>query len=89
MSRRTKLSTRMLVSQVVILVVTMCIGFALYAVLTGDQLDQQYRARALSIAQAVAGLPEVQQALLHNDISRDSAIQTLVASLRHATDARF
>ncbi len=79
----------MLVSQVVILVVTMCIGFALYAVLTGDQLDQQYRARALSIAQAVAGLPEVQQALLHNDISRDSAIQTLVASLRHATDARF
>ncbi|HEX4704083.1 MAG TPA: sensor histidine kinase [Pseudonocardiaceae bacterium] len=89
MSRRTKLSTRMLVSQVVILFVTMCIGFALYTSLTNDQLDQQYRLRALSIAQTVAGLPEVRDALLHNDISPHSAVQALVTSLQQSTSARF
>ena len=44
----------MLVSQLVILVVTMCIGLALYTSLTRDQLDEQYRARALSIAPKTA-----------------------------------
>jgi two-component system CitB family sensor kinase len=79
----------MLVSQLVILVVTMCIGLALYASLTRDQLDQQYQARALSIAQSVAAMPEVQQALLRNDIGRNSAVQTLAVRLQNATDARF
>jgi two-component system, CitB family, sensor kinase len=79
----------MLVSQLVILVVTMCIGLALYTSLTRDQLDEQYRARALSIAQTVAAMPEVRDALLRNDISPNSAVQTLALGLQRANSARF
>ena len=75
--------------QLVILVVTMCIGLALYTSLTRDQLDEQYRARALSIAQTVAAMPEVRDALLHNDISPNSAVQTLTVDLQRANSARF
>ncbi len=82
-SRRTKLSTSMLVSQLVILVVTMCIGLALYTILTRDQLDEQYKARALAIAQTVAGMPEVRDALVRDDIGRDSAVQALAVELQH------
>ena len=79
----------MLVSQVATLVVTMCIGFGLYTALTSDQLDQQYRARALSIAQGVAALPEVQQALADNDISPHSAVAALALKVQHATSALY
>src|SRR6266566_5499242 len=88
-SRRTKLSTSMLVSQLVILVVTMCIGLALYTILTRDQLDEQYKARALAIAQTVAGMPEVRDALVRDDIGRDSAVQALAVELQHTNGARF
>ncbi|HEX4221183.1 MAG TPA: sensor histidine kinase [Pseudonocardiaceae bacterium] len=89
MSRRTKLSTRILVSQVIILFVTMCIGFVLYSWLTSYQLGRQYQQRALSVAQAVAALPQVQQALLANDVSPASEVQTLTQRIQHGTGATF
>jgi two-component system CitB family sensor kinase len=88
-SLRGRLSTRILVSQVVILFVTMCIGFALYSWLTSKQLGQQYQQRALSVAQAVATMPEVQQALLTNDISPTSQVQALTRRIQHSTGATF
>jgi two-component system CitB family sensor kinase len=88
-SRRTKLSTRILVSQVAILFVTMCLGFGLYATLTADQFDQQYQQRALSIAQSVAALPEVGQALLADDVRPTSTVQMLVSRVQQSTGARF
>ena len=51
MTKRAKLSSRILVSQVAILFVTMCIGFGLYSWITSDQLGREYQQRALSIAQ--------------------------------------
>ncbi|HEX3782034.1 MAG TPA: sensor histidine kinase [Pseudonocardiaceae bacterium] len=89
MSRRAKLSTRILVSQVVILFLTMCIGFGLYSWLTGGQLARQYQQRALSIAQAVAATPEVRQALLTNDISPTSQVQQLASRIQTSTGATF
>ncbi len=87
--RRAKLATRILISQVVILFVTMAIGFGLFVRVTSDQLDRQYQQRALSIAQAVAGLPQVRQALLANDISPHSAVQALAADVVRTTGANF
>ncbi|HVV24833.1 MAG TPA: sensor histidine kinase, partial [Pseudonocardiaceae bacterium] len=84
-----RLSTRILVSQVVILFVTMCIGFGLYAWITDGQLDQQYQQRALVIAESVATMPEVQQALLHEEISPTSDIEALASRIQHATGANF
>src|SRR5882757_7760096 len=60
----TKLSTSILISQVAILVVTVSIGFALYAKLSSDQLRNQYEQHALAVAQSVAALPQVQKAVL-------------------------
>ena len=89
MTRRAKLSTRILVSQVAILFVTMCMGFGLYSWLTGSQLDEEYQQRALSIAQSVAAMPEVQSALLRNDISPTSQVQALASQVDQATGANF
>lgn len=89
MSRRAKLSTRILISQVAILCVTMCIGFGLFVRVTNDQLDHQYQLRALSIAQSVAALPQVRQALLTNDISPHSDVQALASGIQHSTGANF
>ncbi|HEY4019402.1 MAG TPA: sensor histidine kinase [Pseudonocardiaceae bacterium] len=89
MSRRAKLSTRILVSQMVILVVTMCIGFFLYAWVTSNQLDGQYQQRALSIAQTVASMPEVRDALLAEDVSQHSTVQQLAATIQRSTGATF
>jgi two-component system CitB family sensor kinase len=88
-SRRTKLSTRILVSQVAILFVTMCLGFGLYAALTSGQLDAQYQQRALSVAQSVAAMPEVGQALLADDVRPDSTVQALAERVQQSTGARF
>lgn len=87
--RRAKLATRILISQVVILFVTMAIGFGLFVRVTSDQLDRQYQQRALSIAQAVAGMPQVRQALLSNDISPRSAVQALATAVVRTTGANF
>lgn len=75
--------------QVAILIVTMCIGFGLYVRLTSAQLDRQYQLRALSIAQSVAGMPLVREALLAEDISPHSAVQALAMNVMHTTGANF
>jgi two-component system CitB family sensor kinase len=88
-SRRAKLSTRILISQVVILFITMCIGFGLFVRITSDQLDRQYQLRALSVAQSVAAMPQVRLALLTNDIDPNSDVQALATSVQKTTGANF
>jgi two-component system CitB family sensor kinase len=85
-SRNTKLSTRILVSQLTILIVTMAIGFFLYREQTRDALDRQYSQRALAVAEAVAGMPEVGQAVAagadpHGDM------QAVAERMRRGVDA--
>lgn len=78
-----------LASQLVILIVSMCIGFGLYAGVAGDQLNQQYQARALSIAQSVAAMPQVRDALLADRPDPRSGIQALAGRIQHNTAANF
>ena len=54
-----RLSTQILVSQIVILVAVVLVGFVLFAYQQRSQLDDQYEQRAVDIAATVAGIPEV------------------------------
>lgn len=88
MRRGTKLSTRILVSQLTILIIAMAIGFGLYARHTGDQLDRQYEQRALAIAQSTAGLPQIQQALVTGS-DPGGTVRTLAEQIRRSAGAAY
>jgi two-component system CitB family sensor kinase len=78
-----------LASQLVILIVSMCIGFGLYTTVAGGQLNQQYQQRALSIAQAVAAMPEVQSALVADQPDPSSSVQSLATQIQRQTAFNF
>jgi two-component system CitB family sensor kinase len=59
--RRRKLATQILASHLTILIFTVLLGFALFTYQQRRQLDRQYEAQALSIAQTVAGIPVIRQ----------------------------
>ncbi|HWE89940.1 MAG TPA: sensor histidine kinase [Pseudonocardiaceae bacterium] len=94
MRRRTKLSTRILVSELILLVVTVALGFGLYAWQTYRELDNQYQQRALAVAQSAASVPQVQQALLagadgDHDEPADNTVQQVAERIRRNTDALY
>jgi two-component system, CitB family, sensor kinase len=92
--RTSKLSTRILVSQLTILIITMGVGFVLYVQQVRATLDRQYEQRALTIAQSVAAIPEIRQAVtagadpqgtvrrLADDIRRDTGATYVVVITR-------
>ncbi|WP_188317000.1 ATP-binding protein [Solihabitans fulvus] len=86
MRRSTKLSTRILVSQLTILIITMVIGFVLYAQQTRATLDTQYEQRALAIAETVAALPQVRAAVAAG-ADPSGTVQALAEQIRHDVDA--
>ena len=54
-----KLSSQILMAQLVILVATIGIGFVLFAHVERGHLDKEYEARAASIASTVSGVPSI------------------------------
>ena len=60
--RMRKLSSQIFVAQLAILTATMLVGFVLFAHAERDHLDTQYEARAASIAETVAGVPDIRAA---------------------------
>jgi two-component system CitB family sensor kinase len=62
-TRMRKLSSQIFVAQLVILTVTMGVGFALFARAQRHHLDTEYESRAASIAETVAGDPEIRSCM--------------------------
>ena len=85
--RRRKLATQILASQLTILVFTVLLGFALLTVQERRALDRQYEARALAIAQTVAGIPTIRQAMEYGD--GGDAVQTIAEQVRHDSGALY
>jgi two-component system CitB family sensor kinase len=85
-SRNTKLSTRILVSQLTILIVTLAIGFVLSRQQARDALDRQYEERALAVAEAVAGMPEVVRTVTAG-ADPHGEMQVLAERMRHDVHA--
>ncbi|HKT01508.1 MAG TPA: sensor histidine kinase [Rugosimonospora sp.] len=65
--RSRTLASQVLLGVLGILVVTTAVGGLLYVTLSDQLLDQQYEQRALGIAQTVAQMPDVRDALLARD----------------------
>jgi two-component system CitB family sensor kinase len=87
MWRKRPLASQILLSVLGILVVTMSAGALLYVKLTGDTLDRLYEQRALDIANTVAQLPAISEALGHNDPAH--SIQTIAEQVRKSTGASY
>jgi two-component system CitB family sensor kinase len=80
------LSAQLLVTQAVVLLITVGIGYALWARGVHQQLDQQYEQRALSIAAATAAMPQVRTALETRD---PRGIQQLAGQIRKQSGAAY
>ena len=84
-----KLSTQILVSQLAILTATVIIGFALFANVQRSELDHQYEQRAGAIAQAVAGVPDIQACLQGIQDQCRESIQSVASRIQRETGASY
>ena len=82
-----RLSTRILVSQLVILAVTSVIGFVLFAWAQRGQLDTQYEYRALAIAEVAAHDPAILSSMEYGGTG--TTVQTASRRIAHAAGASY
>src|SRR5258708_3802270 len=82
-----KLSTRILTSQLTILVASMLVGFALFAHEERAQLDAQYKQRVLAIARTVATTPEIKAAMEYGGAG--NLVERTAERMRGATHATY
>jgi len=85
--RKRRLSTRILVSQLTILVATVLVGFGLFAQQERAHLDREYRDRALAIAQTVANIPIVREAMEYGDSG--NAVQSTAERIKQNSNAAY
>src|SRR2546426_4542837 len=82
-----KLSTQIVTSQLAILATAALIGFGLFTNAERHHRDGQYQDRALAIAQTVAGIPLIREALEYGDSG--NAIQSTAERIRKASNAAY
>jgi two-component system CitB family sensor kinase len=82
-----KLSTRILASQLTILVASMLVGFGLFAHEERAQLDTQYKQRVLAIARTVATTPEIKGAMEYGGAG--DLVESTAERIRGATHATY
>jgi two-component system CitB family sensor kinase len=87
--RLRKLSTQIFVAQLVILTATVAIGFVLFARVARSQLDRQYEQRAASIAQTVAGVPDIEACMEGPGHRCREPIQSVANRIRRETHAAY
>ncbi len=87
MFRVRTLASQLLIGVIAILVVTVALGGFLYVRLLANALDEQYRQRAVGIADTVAQSPDVATALQQHDPTRH--IQELAERFMHSSGASY
>ncbi len=87
MRRHLKLSTQILLLQVVIVIVALGVGVTATVATSGEQLEEQYGQRALAVAEAVATLPSVREAF--DDPHPPHTLQPLAEAIREASGLTF
>jgi two-component system CitB family sensor kinase len=87
MWRSRPLASQILLGVLGILLITTSLGGILYVKLSGRMLDQQYEQRALGIADTVAQMPEIRDALPAGD--PHGVIQSLAERVRRSSDAAY
>ncbi|MGN6161168.1 MAG: ATP-binding protein [Marmoricola sp.] len=86
--RRRQLATGILINQLVILTLSVVIGFGLFAYSQRGVLDREYEHRALLIAQATAATPEVIRCL-ETPSSCGGSVEPLARRIRAQTGALY
>jgi two-component system CitB family sensor kinase len=81
------LASQILVGVLGILVVTVVLGGVAYVRLSARSLDQQYQQRAVGIANTVAQMPDINEALVRRD--PDRSIQVVAERVRRSTGAAY
>jgi two-component system CitB family sensor kinase len=84
---RLSLASRILAFQLAIILGALLVGAIVSILVERQRLDTQYEQRALTVAQSVAGMPSVRDALRDSDPSR--TLQPLAEGMRKAAGARF
>lgn len=86
-SPRLTLASRIFALQIGIVVLVVVIGALAAVLVIRNQLDRSYEGRSLAVADSVAALPAVQQAVAAGD--PDGTLQPLAEQIRLATGATF
>ena len=84
-----RLSSQIFIGQVLILVATMLVGFALFAHEQRAQLDVQYEDRALTVAQATAADAEIRDCLTPGQKACGNLVQQIASSIQRNTGATY
>jgi two-component system CitB family sensor kinase len=84
---RLSLASRILAFQLAIILGALLVGAIVSIVVERQRLDARYEQRALTVAQSVAGMPSVRDALRDSDPSR--TLQPLAEGMRRAAGAAF
>jgi len=84
---RLSLASRIFVFQLAIVLGALVIGAVVSIVVERQRLDSQYEQKALTVAESVAGMSVVRDALSTSDPSR--TLQPLAGGVRQATEASF
>ncbi len=87
--RLRRLSSQIFAGQLVILVVTVLVGFVLFAHEEGSQLDVQYEDRAAAIAQTVAQIPQIASCLQASTPACEASIQRVASRTQELTGASY
>ncbi len=82
-----RLSTKVVIMQVAILVVALAAGFGIVTWNVKRQLDQQFQQRALAVAESLASQPAIQDAVVHG--RPGGAAQRLAEAAEEASGALF
>jgi two-component system CitB family sensor kinase len=85
--RKRTLATQILLGQLIVLILTIAVGFGFYTSSVRHRLERQYEQRALAIAEATAAMPTLQQALAAGD--PDKVIPDLANQVSRRTGASY
>src|SRR5438128_9168627 len=88
-NRMRRLSSQIFVAELVILTMTMVMGFLLSIRHERSQLDHEYEARAATIAEATAEVPQIRQCMARDSSGCATTIQQLSLNIAHTTGASY
>jgi len=84
-----KLSSQIFLAQLVILIVSIGVGFALFASTARSNLDDAFQARAAAIAQTFAGIPTIRSCMADDGAGCASTVQGLASTTARRTGAAY
>ena len=87
--RTRRLSSQILLAQMLILSVSMAVGFVLFVRSARAYLDQEFRQRAASVAETVSAIPDIRQCMADERPGCARTIQEIATTIQQRTGASY